>query len=261
MSKNIDCEVFQDQLDSLKQGTLSRDGETQLGLHAEACAECAMLLRLHGHLAAPSLAELEAVVPDLYVASMWERVQADVAAGAKPGSRFGGWQPARWLVPTLAAASALLLVSTSFLLAELRTARGREQTLVARVESHERRLAELESALTPRATLTGLAGRRVWERALAGKESVTLGELTALLEGLPARTTLLSPSSARALGDMPGWVTFSWRDGLGQLDLEDGAQASELLEVLQGLALDPGTRIRVDRLLAVRRGEPRRGRS
>jgi hypothetical protein len=261
LSKNIDCEVFQDQLDTLKQGALSPEGEAQLRAHAETCADCAMVLRLHGHLAAPTPEELEAAVPDLYVASMWERVQAEVAVRGTPGSRFGGWQPGRWLVPTLAAASVVLLASTALLLNELRTVRGREQALAAQVEAHEHRLGELESAVAPRATVTGLAGRRAWERALAGKESVTVGELTALLRSVPAGTTLLSASNARALGDLPGWVTFGWRDVLSRLNVADGAQAGELLEVIQGLALDPETRIPVDRLLAVRRYEPRSGRT
>ena len=62
--KNPDCDVFQDQLDALQASALPEEGMEQLRLHAESCGDCAVLLRLHEHLVTPSLAELEAAVPD-----------------------------------------------------------------------------------------------------------------------------------------------------------------------------------------------------
>jgi hypothetical protein len=264
VKNNIDCQVFQDQLDSLKQGVLSDDGIAQLQLHAASCPECETLLGLHEHLSLASLEDLEAAVPDLFVASMWDRVQADIATQTAPDRRFGNWHRSRWLVPALAAASLLLLVSTALLLGELGRLRGREQVLVQRVTEHEQRLADLElTTASGNATrAANLASRRVLERVLSRRESVSIGELGEILERLPAGTTVVSTSGMEALvGNLSFRASPAWRAVRKEIDVEGGVDAGELLHVLEALDVDPATRIPSARLLAVARGQAYSGRS
>lgn len=121
MKKEIDCQVFEDQLDALLDGSLPDEGIGHLQLHALSCPDCAMLLRVHEHLALPSLEELEAATPEELVASMWSTVEAEVGpmveGVVKEGKKEGlggvsagtpGVHRFPWLVPTLAAASIVL---------------------------------------------------------------------------------------------------------------------------------------------------------
>ena len=50
MSKDVDCQVFRDQLDALVQGALPEEGARQLRLHVADCPECAMQLKVQEHL-------------------------------------------------------------------------------------------------------------------------------------------------------------------------------------------------------------------
>ena len=86
MKKEIDCQVFEDQLDALLDGSLPDEGIGQLQLHALSCPDCAMLLRVHEHLALPSLEELEAGVPEELLTSMWPRIEVEVRPQPKDGS-------------------------------------------------------------------------------------------------------------------------------------------------------------------------------
>ena len=63
MKKDVDCLVFEDQLDALVAGGLPVEGLEQLRLHAFSCPDCAMLLKVKEHLTRPSLEGLEAAVP------------------------------------------------------------------------------------------------------------------------------------------------------------------------------------------------------
>ncbi len=251
MKKNIDCEVFQDQLDSLKQGRLGEDGMAQLQLHAEACVECDAILRMHEHLALPSLEDLEVEVPDVYVASMWDSVQAEIAIQeARHITRPRGWGSSRWLAPSLAAASVLLLVATGFLLGELGELRGREELLVQRIAEHEQRLASLE--VTTSSVATGLVGRRAWERTLSRRESVSVAELISMLERLPPSTTIVDAARLESLlAGAPFWALAGRSTALDELRGADGVQVAELVRLLDALALDPELQIPVARLLAL----------
>ena len=75
MKKEIDCQVFEDQLDALARGTLPEEGARQLRTHAESCPACAAQMAVQKHLASPSLEELEAAVPEGMLASLWPRIQ------------------------------------------------------------------------------------------------------------------------------------------------------------------------------------------
>jgi hypothetical protein len=258
-----DCEVFQDQLDALNEGTLGEEGIEQLQRHADSCLDCAKLLELHERMKSPSVVELEEHVPDRYVSSMWKRVRADVAA-QESGRRWrlGLGQPSRWLVPTMAAASLFLLFATGFLLGELKRLREREQVLVQRVIEHERWLAELDLRTTadPVARTAGLATKRPWERVLARRESVSIAELAELLERLPARTTIVGASEWEALREsVPFWMSSAWKGAIEMVRADDGIQPGELIELLAKLDLDPGRKIPTNRILALTRRPTRPG--
>ncbi len=261
MTKNNDCEVFQDRLDALSGGKLPDKAVEQLRDHARGCVECAMLLEMHEHLASPPLADLEDAVPDELVASVWPRVEAAIATRASArlrGSR--GWHGWAWLVPALAAATLVLFVGSGLLFRELVRLRQREEVLVQRVAEQERWLAELElrTASDPVARTAGLAGRAAWERALARRTSVSVAELAAMLRSLPATATILGAAQAEeAAGSLPSWLATAWRGPLAELDSEDGIQARELLRLLERLDVDPERRVSTARLLALSRGAVR----
>ena len=109
MNKDVDCRVFEDQLDGLISGELSEEGAHHLRRHALVCPDCAILLKVQEHLALPSLTELSADVPQEHLDSMWNRVQEDLASRDEENRRE---TPRRarhtWLIPTLAAASVAL---------------------------------------------------------------------------------------------------------------------------------------------------------
>ncbi len=262
MKKSIDCEVFQDQLDTLKAGALSDEGVEQLRLHAASCPDCAMLLEMHERLAPHSFEEWEAVVPDEYVSSMWSRVRSEIVTRESRRRGSGrAWWASRWLVPTLAAASLVLLVSTAFLLGELSRVRASERALALEVAKHGRRLAELEvTSSGTSAALMGLVGRRAWERQLASRQSVSVGELRRMLEGVPSEMTIVG-AARLDLGELPTWVALGWRAALDEIEDEDGVQAGELLRALERLDLGTDTRIPVHRLLSVTRSGAGTGRS
>ncbi len=257
MKRSIDCEAFQDQLEGLQRGSLAEEVAAELRRHASSCSDCAMLLELQERLAVPGRAELEAAVPDKYVASMWERVQSDIAAReARPGWRTGDRRASRWLVPALAAASLFLLLATGLLLSEVKGLRAREQALVQRVADHERWLAELDlrTRADPVARTAGLAGSQAWERLLSRRESVSIAELEALLAGLPARATVLNTAEWQAVkGSVPAWMGSVWGNATQAIRADDGVQAAELLDLLIALDLEPDRSVSTARILALKR--------
>lgn len=263
MNASIDCQVFQDQLESFDAGELSAEGFAQLRTHAESCPDCATLLEMHDRLAPDWLARLEAAVPDDYVTSMWGRVQSEITAReSKPRLAVRVRWPGGWLLPALAAASVALLISTGLLLGELSRARAREETIARQLAQHERRLADLElSESRTSMSLRGLGGRRAWERQLGARESVSVSEVRALLASLSPTTTVLKARSLDGLGELPPWLAFGWREALDEIDGSDGVQAGEALRALEKLSLRPDERIPVERLLALTRSGPRSGSS
>ncbi len=257
MKRNIDCHIFQDQLEDLQRGGLAEEVAAQLRAHAGSCPDCAMLLQLMERLAVPTREDIEVAVPDAYVTSMWDRVQFAVAAEDNAlDSRIGSRRAPRWLVPTLAAASLSLLLATGLLLGELRRMRDREQVLVQQIAEHERWLTELDrrtrSDLVARTA--GLVGSQAWERLLSRWERVSIGDLEALLARLPARATVLSAAEWEALqGTLPLAFGSVWSRATEAVEAGDGVQAAELLDVLVALDLEPDRRVSTARLLALKR--------
>ena len=239
MKKEIDCQIFEDQLDELLNGSLPDEGMGQLQHHALSCPDCAMLLRVKEHLTLPPLEELEAAVPEDLLASVWGGVQAgikaqpevvplgapagsstnapDVPAGTSGTRRFG------WAIPALAAASIALLFSTGFLFSELRQTQVREQQLAQQVVAIDRWLVDLdgESGLFERTA--ALAGRgkhrgRALEHALAGQDQVELATLIEMLGDLPEGEILFNASQVDALKRVTSRPSPEMREILAILD-------------------------------------------
>jgi hypothetical protein len=210
--KTIDCQVFEDQLDALVAGELPEEGRRHLHIHAASCPDCAMLLKVQDHLAEPSLEELEAAVPEELLDDLWDRVE--VRTGT-PGPR---------LVPLLAAASVVLLLSTGFLLAELRGAKAEARELAGQLDALQgwlagfpdhggdlvRRTAELPRAGSPRA--------RALDYALTGQERVRISTLRDLLAGLPEGEVLFTRSRLAELQRFASRPSPEMREVLGVLD-------------------------------------------
>lgn len=263
MNRPTDCEAFHEQLDALVDGRLPDDGLEQLRRHAASCADCAMQLRIHEHLASPSLREVEAMVPDELAETVLPRVQREVAMqSGGPHARRSTW-PGR-LVPALAAATLLLCVGSGALFWEMGQLRDRETELVRQVTEQGRRLAQLDArtSMDPVARAANVAGRSSWEWALARRRTVTLAELVELLKSAPASTTIFSSTEAAAFTEaLPMGMASLMAEALAALDTNDGIQIGEVLDVIDGLKLDVERRISTSRLLAVSRNAARLGRS
>jgi predicted anti-sigma-YlaC factor YlaD len=261
----VDCDVFQEQLDALLEKRLPDAGLDQLRLHAASCSECAMQLRLHEHLATPSLSELEAMVPEELAGSVLPRVQAEIAAHESTlQHQPGRWQGWNRLVPALAAATVLLCVGSGFLYWEVRQLRRQEDVLVRQVTEQGRRLAQLDSrtSMDPVARAASLAGRTLWERALARRNSVSVSELEQMLRSAPASTTIFSAAESEALAEsLPPWMVRLAGTALSDIQSDDGIQAGELLQLIGTLDIDTERRIPTSRILAVSRQAARLGRS
>ena len=260
MKKEIDCQVFEDQLDALTEGSLPDEGLGQLQIHALTCPDCAMLLRVQEHLSLPSLAELEASVPEGLLASVWPKVAGVVKEGGtvetpEPfGEETSGPPKSLWLVPTLAAASVALLLSTGFLFSELRQTQAREVQLAERVEEIGRGLAELDERTVAVERTTQLTGQRSWARnlslSLGSEEFVTIERIMQKVRLLPPGEPLLSETKVEDL--LGGVLSRGLRglpSGIRQGSQGDGFSAGELLDLLESLDLDPGLTVPKDRLI------------
>jgi len=257
VKKGIDCNIFHDQLDALKAGSLSEEGLEQLRLHSDGCSECAVSLRVHEHLAASSSADLEASVPDELAASIWPGVEAELAArrSRHPDIR-SELRRRTWLLPVMAAATVALAVASGLLFKELTRAQARERALAQTVAEQEAWLAELDerTSANTAALAVGLASRG-WARALSRREQMSIAELSELLRRLPARATVLTTSEAETLmGAVPLWAPPGWRSAIGEIEAGDGIRAGELLEILETLDVDPDVTLRTSRILGLLRG-------
>lgn len=270
---DVDCQVFGDQLDGLVRGDLPHEGKRQLRLHAEACPECAMQLRVQEHLVRPSLEELEAKVPEELLAALWSRVEEDERVGAAgtvggsgrsapgipPGPSPGGSVhlpgsaasagrrlPFGWMVPALAAATLALLVSTGFLALELGRLRDRDAVLAQQVAEQQRWLSELEVGpdADPVARTAALAGRSPWLRALSRQESITVQDLRLLLERMPGDRIILTRAQLEdALRSRTPLSMPLLRDVLAGIEPRDGVRTRDLLQALAEVEVSPGTTV------------------
>jgi hypothetical protein len=227
----VDCTVFEDQLDSLVRGALPEAGVVQLQGHASVCADCAALLHMQEHLVTPSLAELEASVPDAYVASMWYQVQ-----GALDAPRAGVRRRVGRVMPLLAAATVALLFANGLALRALFRAESQAQDLAGQVLDQQRRLVALQVAEASglRGARAGLGARGGALRALEERTDLTVADLRELLGSLPADTPIIGAARARQL-TRSRLVPAAWRDAMTRLDTGVEVTAGALLTVLDDL--------------------------
>jgi hypothetical protein len=240
VKKGVDCRVFEDQLEALVEGGLPEEGLRQLRLHAESCAECSLLLRTQEHLAAPSLAELEKAVPLDLLASVWPRVEKETSpsrvSGAVSREILPGWlrpMQGRWMIPALAAASLVLLLSTGFLVTELTATRARANRMAEQIQVLDLWRTEMANGrnLLERTALLGdesrsRSRRRALDFALYGGDRVSVQTLVQLLEALPRDEVLFD---ARRL------------NGARRLSGRPSPDTMELLDLLDSVVPEPGS--------------------
>lgn len=277
MKEISSCESFEKLLDRQAAGDLTPEETHWLSQHARQCADCAMLLRIRDHLAAPSTEVLAEDLPADADARMWHAVAAQTRTPAAAGRRSAPWwqaaNPQRWLAPVFATALLLLLIGNLLLIGELRRIHHREQELASQLAQIENRLP-VAGQPAEIATLAGgfTAGRRPGilaaatrgarsridvsiGRWLPDRESLTASELRAELSQIPPRITLLSRYDAELLLEH-----LAARSPLGigallkHVQIEDGLQTEEVLRLLDQLLPDAEQSISREQLRrAVRR--------
>jgi len=257
VNKGIDCDVFQDQLDALKAGSLSDEGMAQLRLHSDSCSECAMSLRVHEHLTASTSADLEMAVPDGFADSIWPGVEAELAVrrSQRPDRRWD-LRGRAWLLPVMAAAMLALAVASGLVFTELTRVKARERVLAQTVAEQQRWLAELEERTSANTNVlaAGLASRG-WARALTRREEMSIAELGELLRRVPARATVLTTAQAETLmGVVSLWAPPGWKQAISEIEVGDGVRAGELVEILESLDVDREMTLRTSRILGLIRG-------
>ena len=252
MTRPIDCVYFGEQLDALMKGHLPEDARAQLRAHAGECQECSMALRIQEHLLEPSLESIEAEVPQEHLDSMWPRVEeavrSEVSSSPRPDIESISLRRA-WLIPTLAAASLVLLLSTSWLGMALASSRSRELRLSHQVAEFERYLASdaVGGAWVRRTEeLQQNSNRRAKAVAyhLQGVEDVDVDGLLEFLLRLPSGTILLDADGLEALARTPGASGPELREllvvlneAVVEIQPERGLRAGEFADWLSTAAL------------------------
>lgn len=251
VKKDIDCQVFEDQIDAYSRGALSEEGLEQLRLHAESCPECAMQLRVQDHLALPSLEEVEAAVPDEVLAAVWPGIQGELrkrragSAGRAPSPLRPSWLRAFWLRPTLAAATVVWAIATGFLFSELRRVEAREEALV-------QRLAELDVRSEAVERTANLAGRSPLIRALSRQGSLSVAALRDRLRSLPGNTVVLDASELEdLLANTASLAPPVWRAVLAEYEGGEGIRVRDLLEILESSGVPSDMSVPTSRLIQV----------
>ncbi|MBN1165203.1 MAG: zf-HC2 domain-containing protein [Candidatus Krumholzibacteriota bacterium] len=252
MSQEINCEDFQNLLDALSGEETSAENLSALERHAASCPQCALLLEMRRHLSLPRQDALLSGIPDEYAATMWSRVQEDIDRRGY-SSAFAPFRPGAWrraLMPGLAAAALVMILTSLYLFLELGQVKKRERLLATRLERQElilrglsRGISDAPSVGAPRGFPASLPGG-----GFLTQGQLTVGELIAYLEKLPRETTLLGPAdSQELLSHSPGWPGS--RPGariFSSIDISDGVQAEEIIHLARELELDRGQKISTD---------------
>jgi hypothetical protein len=277
VDERVDCQIFGDQLDVLVRGELPEEGMRHLRLHADGCQECAMQLKVQETVVGPSLKELEAQVPDDLLTGVWgavatqlredapgeavvESLPPKAGSGGRGASRTvrPGAAPFRrkagWLVPSLAAASLILLVSTGVLARAVVKGQSREALLTQQVSEQRRWMSALElgPSVDPVVRTAALAGRSPWTRALSRQESISIRGLEAMLRRMPGDPIVLTQDQVDAAlrSRIPLTPPFL-RGALSALQDRDGVRATDLLRALEALEVDPDQTVPTAELLAL----------
>ena len=192
----------------------------------------------------PSLASLEASVPDELAEPMWEAVERRITA-RRPAHHS-------WLVPSLVAASVTLLATSLLSILALGATREREAALLDDLRRQEVQIAALAAAPAPAPVgrTRNAAIRAEWVRSLDGRRSVTVDEFVRILADLPPRTVLLDEARVRAIVETR-LVPSAWRRALDEIQIDGPLRAEDLLAALRRMDLPPGTTVPAARLLDV----------
>lgn len=252
MTNDVECRVFGDQLDALVAGTLPSHAVGHLRAHAAACPECATLLRVHEHLAGPSLEALEARVPEGILAGFPDRVMEAVrSADASPGgSGVVAGRIGPRLVPWMAAASLVLLASTGFLGAEVMRLREQAGVLALEVEARRAQVEGLRVAGPPNSRGAVALRTGILPGGLVRGGTVTVADVVELLRGLPADRVVLREDQVRALLRRPGALGRSELRALaGRIPPAGGVTAGDLVAALSEGGIDPESELDAGRLM------------
>jgi hypothetical protein len=247
---NDDCERYQDTLDRLFEGAVPEEDVRRLRGHAESCPDCSALLEIHRRLRGAPLAELQAAVPDRLVEGMWPRVELELLKDdwrrASRPRRSPVW---RWVVAAQAAAIVLLAAGAVYLQGELNSLKNRDANLNDWMALQQTQLTELRERTSgpSHGVEVGTAGS-IRDRRLQRAGEVTVGDVSQYLRRLPANTRVLDARDARRLlsdlvTEVPQAGGGIRPGGLPAVDLADGLQAGEALELLTALDLDPASRL------------------
>jgi hypothetical protein len=247
MNNPIDCRIFQDQLERLIQDDLPHEGRELLRRHAAECPECAAILEMKTRLSEKTLGDLEDEVPEFLAEGMWGRVQGAIEPGGiqrpeRPRSRFG-WG---WLIPAQAAAVVLLAVAVGVLAGRLNKIQQREALLAQRISRQEQvmRTRDPQGAAEQESLPAGWSPGPQWERVLADSGGLTLRDVTVFLGSVPRGRLILPPAPAqeiiRRLSYRPPAAVAQ---ALGRINISDGLDAGEALDLLHSYGFDPERRI------------------
>lgn len=250
MTNDVECRVFQDQLDALVAGTLRGPAVAHLRAHAAACSECAGILAVHEHLAGPSLEALEARVPEEVMAGFPDRVMDAVRADRAPASEVAAGPFRSRLVPWLAAASVALLASTGFLGAEVMRLREAAGVLALEVEARRAQVEGLRVAGPRDAQGSGALRTGILAGGVVRGGTVTVADVVELLRGLPADRVVLREDQVRALLRRPGVLgRAEFRTLAGRIPPDGGVTAGDLVAALTEAGIDPEAELDAGRLM------------
>lgn len=249
MTKDVDCQVFEDQLDALVREELPEEGRRHLLLHAETCRECSMQLRVQEQLVGPPLKALEEQVPEEMLEDMWSRVEGSLPfhdAKKAPIGQPSGLPRRRpsfgWALPALAAATLALLFSSGFLLWETRRLSDESALLAQQVLEQRRWMSEMEAGAVsdPVVRTAALAGRNPFARALSRQDEISVGGLQNLLERIPGDRIILDGARLDGLLLSRGAISQPLlRDLLDTFDGREGVQARDLIRALESMDVSP----------------------
>ena len=263
MNRETECGRIEDLLSPGRD--LTEAERRDVGDHLRTCEGCRDWARLRDTLQ-PFVEATAEDVPDILAASVWPQVEARLAAPGAGGAQAAprrrrtvfpagdplrrSWWAAPRLVPALAAAVVVLVVGAGILAGRVRTLERHERALTAALE----RRTELIDDLRRQVAADMGAGSTIELAALATGGETTAGDLLRQLEALPPGRDLLTPGqagllmrrAAAALNEDPG--------RLPRIEIADGLQAGEAVQLLAAFSLDPDQKISRTRLHAMSRG-------
>jgi hypothetical protein len=147
----------------------------------------------------------------------------------------------------MAAATVVLVLTSTALFAQLKRVEGRERALAEQVHD----LAARTEAVERTAALGERSSRvRALVRRLSTRESVSLASLEDLLRVFPEDTPLFDASQMEGLRRRGSpWTPAVVRRALAELGGGQGVRVGDLLAALESIDIDPETQVPTARLI------------